>query len=159
MRATFKILFYIKRGNEKHEECPIMGRLTINGTIAQFSCKCTVPESLWDAKGNCAIGKSRKAKEVNQTLDELRMQLIRHYQRLLEHSGFVTAEMVRTPFKASAAATTRCSVSSTRRTSCSSRVAAKTKPTAHTKSSCEDATMWLIFCALDIGAKTSSSAN
>ncbi|MBO7467863.1 MAG: site-specific integrase [Bacteroidaceae bacterium] len=99
MRATFKILFYIKRGSGKHEECPIMGRLTINGTIAQFSCKCTVPESLWDAKGNCALGKSRKAKEVNQTLDELRMQLIRHYQRLLEHSGFVTAEMVRNAFQ------------------------------------------------------------
>ena len=28
-----------------------MGRVTINGTQSQFSCKRSIPLSLWDAKG------------------------------------------------------------------------------------------------------------
>ncbi len=36
-----------------------MGRVTINGTVAQFSCKRSIAKELWDAKGNRAKGKSR----------------------------------------------------------------------------------------------------
>ena len=39
MRATFKVLFYVNRSKEKNGIVPIMGRVTINGTTAQFSCK------------------------------------------------------------------------------------------------------------------------
>ena len=34
---------------------PVMGRVTINGTQSQFSCKKTIPLDMWDVKGNCAI--------------------------------------------------------------------------------------------------------
>ena len=39
MRSTFKILFYANKGKEKDGIVPIMGRITINGTQCQFSCK------------------------------------------------------------------------------------------------------------------------
>ena len=39
MRVTFKVLFYVNRSKEKNGIVPIMGRVTINGTTAQFSCK------------------------------------------------------------------------------------------------------------------------
>lgn len=39
MRATFKVLFFVNRSKEKNGIVPIMGRVTINGTQAQFSCK------------------------------------------------------------------------------------------------------------------------
>ena len=51
-RSTFKVLFYVKRQSEKSGQVPVMGRITINGTISQFSCKLTVRSSLWDAKAN-----------------------------------------------------------------------------------------------------------
>ena len=57
-RSTFKVLFYVKRQAEKSGQVPIMGRITINGTMSQFSCKLTVRSSLWDAKANKASGKS-----------------------------------------------------------------------------------------------------
>ncbi|MCI7594300.1 MAG: site-specific integrase, partial [Alistipes shahii] len=38
-RSTFKVLFYVKRQSEKHGQVPVMGRITINGTMSQFSCK------------------------------------------------------------------------------------------------------------------------
>lgn len=78
---------------------PIMGRVTINGTVAQFSCKCTVPENIWDSKANRAVGRSRRAREVNQTLDDIRLKLIQHYRRLTERDEYVTAEMVRNAYQ------------------------------------------------------------
>ncbi len=36
-----------------------MGRVTINGSVAQFSCKRTIPKELWDVKGNLANDKGK----------------------------------------------------------------------------------------------------
>ena len=38
MRSTFKTVFYVNGSKERNGIVPIMGRVTINGTIAQFSC-------------------------------------------------------------------------------------------------------------------------
>ncbi len=67
-RSTFKVLFYVNGSKEKDGIVPIMGRVTINGTVAQFSCKQTIPKTLWDAKGNRAKGKSAEARNVNLAL-------------------------------------------------------------------------------------------
>ena len=74
MRCTFKTVFYINGSKERNGIVPIMGRVTINGTIAQFSCKQSVTKAIWDAKGNRAIGKSKEAKEVNFALDNINLR-------------------------------------------------------------------------------------
>ena len=51
MRSTFKILFYANKGKEKDGIVPIMGRITINGTQCQFSCKHSISLAMWDVKG------------------------------------------------------------------------------------------------------------
>jgi len=99
MRATFKTLFYVNRSKEKNGIVPIMGRVTINGTTAQFSCKHSIPMELWDTKGNCAKGKSKEAREINFALDDIKAQIIKHYQRLSDREAYVTAEMVRNAFQ------------------------------------------------------------
>ena len=65
MRSTFKTVFYVNGSKEKNGIVPIMGRVTINGTVAQFSCKRSIAKELWDAKGNRAKGKSLEAMEAN----------------------------------------------------------------------------------------------
>ena len=52
MRATFKVLFFVNRSKEKNGIVPIMGRVTINGTQAQFSCKYSIAVEQWDTKAN-----------------------------------------------------------------------------------------------------------
>ena len=42
MRTTFNILFYINRSKEKNGLVPVLCRITVNGSIAQFSCKLRV---------------------------------------------------------------------------------------------------------------------
>ena len=76
-----------------------MGRVTINGTIAQFGCKQSISKELWDAKGNRAKGKSREAVAVNYALDNIKAQITKHYQRLSDREAFVTAEMVRNAYQ------------------------------------------------------------
>ena len=97
--GTFKVLFYVNGNKEKNGIVPVMGRVTINGSVAQFSCKQTIAKGLWDAKGNRAKGKSREAREINLALDNIKAQIIRHYQRLSDREAFVTAEMVRNTFQ------------------------------------------------------------
>ncbi|WP_245594842.1 MULTISPECIES: Arm DNA-binding domain-containing protein, partial [Prevotellaceae] len=49
MRSTFKVLFYLKKNApKKNGSVPVMCRITIDGTIAQFSCKCDIHPDLWD---------------------------------------------------------------------------------------------------------------
>lgn len=75
MRSTFKVLFYTKNQAIKNGRVPVMGRITVNGTTASFSCKRDVSLSLWDAKGNCARGKSEEARRLNRELDNIKAQI------------------------------------------------------------------------------------
>ena len=84
---------------EKNGIVPIMGRVTINGTVAQFSCKRNIPRELWDVRGNRAKGKSKETIATNLSLDNIKAQIIKHYQRLSDREAFVTAEMVRNAYQ------------------------------------------------------------
>ena len=38
MRSTFKLLFYINRQKiKKNGKCPVMGRITLDGKVSQYS--------------------------------------------------------------------------------------------------------------------------
>ena len=94
-RSTFKVLFYLKRQNEKNGKAPIMGRITVNGTVSQFSCKLSVSPKLWDTEGNRAAGKSVEARQINEKLDNIRTNIGKQYQRISDRDSFVTAEKVK----------------------------------------------------------------
>ena len=94
MRSTFKVLFYTKNQSVKNGKAPIMGRITINGTQAGFSCKKEVSLNLWDVKANRAKGKSEEARTLNQELDNIKAQITKHYQYICDHDSFVTAKKV-----------------------------------------------------------------
>lgn len=98
-RATFSVLFYANKSKVKDGIVPVMGRITINGTQSQFSCKRSIPLSIWDAKGNCAKGRTREALDLNRDLDNIKAQIIKHYQHLSDREAFVTAEMVRNSYQ------------------------------------------------------------
>ena len=98
-RSTFKILFYVNKGKEKDGIVPVMGRITINGTQSQFSCKHSIALDMWDVKGNCAKGRSKESLQINRDLDNIKAQIIKHYQHLSDREAFVTAEMVRNSYQ------------------------------------------------------------
>ena len=56
MRSTFKTVFYVNGSKERNGVVPILGLVTINGTVAQVSFKLSVTKAIGDAKGNRAKG-------------------------------------------------------------------------------------------------------
>ena len=99
MRSTFKVLFYLKRNKDKDQKVvPVMGRITVNGSIAQFSAKLSVPETLWEVSGGRAKGRSLEADRINRHLDNIRTQIGKHYQDICDRESYVTAEKVRNAF-------------------------------------------------------------
>ena len=94
MRSTFRVLFYTKNQAIKNGRVPVMGRITVNGTTASFSCKRDVPLALWDAKGNCAKGKSEEARRLNRELENIKAQIGKLKEWLLD--VFKAKESLRT---------------------------------------------------------------
>ena len=75
-----------------------MARITIDGNIAQFSCKISIKPDLWETKYNRAIGKSEQAQQINRLLDEIKAGIDKHYRKIHEHESHVTAEKVKNAF-------------------------------------------------------------
>ena len=99
MKSTFSIIFYLKRQVVKKDgTVPVMGRITVDGTQAQFSCKTTANPDLWDTKGGRMLGKSMQALEVNRKLDKMRVSISKHYQEIMDRDNFVTADKVKNAF-------------------------------------------------------------
>ena len=49
-------------------------------------------------KGGRAKGKSIEARNINHALDNIKAQIIKHYQRISDREAYVTAEMVRNAY-------------------------------------------------------------
>ena len=94
----FQSPFLCEEAVRESGQVPVMGRITINGTMSQFSCKLTVRSSLWDAKANKAAGKSLEAQRLNEKLENIKTNIGKQYQRLCDRDSYVTAEKVRNAF-------------------------------------------------------------
>lgn len=99
MRSTFKVLFYLKRDKNKDQKVvPVMGRITVNGSIAQFSAKISVPPELWDVDSGKVKGRSVDADRINRHLDNIRGQINKHYQEICDRDGYVSADKVKNAY-------------------------------------------------------------
>ena len=79
-----KVLLYLKKsGLDKLGKAPIMGRITIGRSIAQFSCKLSCNPDLWNPRESRMDGKSREAVEANGRLENLLLSIQSAYQSLL----------------------------------------------------------------------------
>lgn len=61
MRSTFSTIFYLKRQVVKKDgTVPIMGRITVDGTQTQFSCKLTIDPKIWETKTGRGNGQEHR---------------------------------------------------------------------------------------------------
>lgn len=111
MNNELKVSFYLKReGNTERTETnpdavyPIVGKIIIGNTIAQFGSKLKVEERLWSVKSGRAIGKSRVAVELNREINKINLSIHAHYRDILKRTGKVTAIEVKNAFQGIATA-------------------------------------------------------
>ncbi|MDR1762440.1 MAG: site-specific integrase [Dysgonamonadaceae bacterium] len=98
MKSTFSILFYKKSALKRNGKTTIMGRITLNGKIAQFSLKCDVNPSDWNPCSQRVNGRTSEAVEINRLLDRSRALLYNYYREISERETVVTAEKVKNAF-------------------------------------------------------------
>ena len=102
-----KVLLYLKKsGLDKSGKAPIMGRITIGRSIAQFSGKLSCNPDLWNPRESRMDGKSREAVEVNGRLENLLLSIQSSHQSLLARSCSFDATDVKEQFQGSVQ--TRC---------------------------------------------------
>ena len=98
-KSTFKILFYLRKNYlNKEGKAGIMIRLSLNGEISQFSSKLDIEPDKWDTTLGKAKGNTQKARQLNETLEDIRASLKNHYRDIEVHESFVTVEKIRNAF-------------------------------------------------------------
>ncbi|KAA6304591.1 Tyrosine recombinase XerC, partial [termite gut metagenome] len=101
-----KVSFYLKRESRLEKSCvgediayPIIGKIIIGNSIAQFGTKLKVEEHLWNVKSGRAIGKSRVAVELNREINKMNLLIHSHNEEILHRTGKVTATQVKNAFQ------------------------------------------------------------
>ena len=98
----FKVLLYLKRSRlDKSGNAPIMGRITVNRTMAQFSCKLSCTPELWNPRESRLNGKSREAVEVNAKIEKLLLAVNTAFNSLMERKTDFDATAVKDVFQGS----------------------------------------------------------
>ena len=102
-----KVLLYLKKSSrDRSGKAPIMGRITLGRSIAQFSCKLSCNPGLWNSRESRMSGKSREAVEINGRLDNLLLTVQSSYQSLLAKGSPFDATDIKEHFQGSVQA--RC---------------------------------------------------
>lgn len=100
--SKFKVLLYLKKSNpNKQGLVPIMGRITLDRSMAQFSCKLSCDESLWNARESRLNGKSKEAVVTNSKLDKLLLSIYEAYNMLNDRNNPFNATDVKNLFQGS----------------------------------------------------------
>ncbi len=96
----FKVLLYLKKiGLDKSGKAPIMGRITVNRTMAQFSSKLSCTPELWNPRESRLNGKSKEAVEINAKIDKLLLAINLAFDTLLERKIDFDATAVKEAFQ------------------------------------------------------------
>jgi hypothetical protein len=94
----FRVLLYLKKSSpDKSGKTPIMGRITLNRSMAQFSCKLSCTPDLWNPRESRLNGKSKEAVETNAKIDKLLLAVNAAFDSLVESKQEFDAERVRNP--------------------------------------------------------------
>jgi hypothetical protein len=96
LRSTFRILFYLNTSKKKKSGlCPVLGRITVDGSIAQFSIREDAHPCFWDSQKGRAKGKTRERLALNSKIDQTEQSIRNIYRQAIDTAGYVTAEQIK----------------------------------------------------------------
>jgi site-specific recombinase XerD len=92
----FKVLLYLKKSSlDKQGKAPIMGRITLNNSMAQFSCKLSCNPKLWNSRSSRLEGKSGEATETNAKIERILLSVNAAFDNLVKRNVVFTATSVK----------------------------------------------------------------
>ncbi|WP_305140636.1 site-specific integrase [Alistipes finegoldii] len=98
----FKVLLYLKKSElNKSGKAPIMGRITVNRTMAQFGCKLSCTPGLWNPRESRLNGKGKEAVETNAKIEKLLLAVNTAFDNLVSRKVDFDATDVKDLFQGS----------------------------------------------------------
>lgn len=98
----FKVLLYLKKSSlDKSGKAPIMGRITVNHSMSQFSLKLSCTPSLWNPRESRLDGKSKEAVEVNLKIEKVLLGIHSAFDSLCGYNKPFDAEAIKNLFQGS----------------------------------------------------------
>jgi site-specific recombinase XerD len=95
----FGTLFFIRRTRKlSNGLCPIYIRITVNGQRQDVAINRSVDEKHWCPTTNRVLSGTRSARQLNQYLDTVKMQVANTYRQLMESGKEVTARAIKNTF-------------------------------------------------------------
>lgn len=92
----FKVLLYLKKsGLYKQGKAPIMGRITLNNSMTQFSSKLSCNPKLWNCRSGKLEGKSKEAVESNAKIERILLSANSAVDNLIKRNADFTATTVK----------------------------------------------------------------
>lgn len=92
----FKTLLYLKRGDvNKHGKAPVMGRITLNNSVVQFSTKLSCTPELWNPRESRLNGKSKEAVETNVKIEKVLLAVSTAFDTLVRRNTDFTAQSIK----------------------------------------------------------------
>ena len=94
--SKFKVLLNLKKSSlDKQGKAPIMGRITLNNSMAQFSCKLSCTPNLWNPRSGRLDGKSKEAVETNAKIEHILLSVNSAVDNLKKRNIDFTATTVK----------------------------------------------------------------
>ena len=92
----FKTLLYLKRGDvNKQGKAPVMGRITLNNSVVQFSTKISCTPELWNPRESRLNGKSKEAVETNVKIEKVLLAVSTAFDSLIRRNTDFTAQSIK----------------------------------------------------------------
>lgn len=96
MNDSFSILFYPKRNDaNKRGQAPLYMRITVDGRRVELSIRRSVDIAKWDTTKEKMRGNTPELREVNSHMSNIRMRVLKLYDKLIDEGRQVTARMLK----------------------------------------------------------------
>ena len=98
-RDSFRVLFFLKKTRLlKNGEASVCMRITVNGTRVENNIRKSIDPALWSQAKETARGKSRRACDLNTSIEEARIKLYQIFCELEQQNRPVTAHLLQELF-------------------------------------------------------------
>jgi site-specific recombinase XerD len=95
---TFGVIFYLRKYKVTKGKSPIYARITVDGKRVDISVKRNIEEANWNGRKGMAKGSREEIRALNNFLEQIRANIVTHYQEMLIQRKLVTAEALKNQF-------------------------------------------------------------
>jgi site-specific recombinase XerD len=92
---TFGVHFFLRRNRESKGQCPVIARISVNGTRVELYLKAFIAPDDWNPAKGLAKSKNTETKQLNSYLEQIRGKLSESYRELTLGNDLFTAETLK----------------------------------------------------------------